>query len=625
MNRRKFLFKASLAAAGVSLSANGCDDPLGVPKENDVAPMSDALSKRTVHTLSDNWQFQMDVFNIGEKEQWFSDDFKRSDWTKVKVPGGWDCYETALWGYEGIGWYCTAISPELVKSGMFQRLVFWRVNYYTKVWLNGRFIGENVGGYLPFEFDVTEHLKPGIPNHLVLRVDNKPRIEWLPAASNIEWVQYGGILQPVHLVGTASVYISDLTIIAVPHNNAAQVTCKVEVTNRTADTVETVLAVEVAHVKCTAGKKVNCRPNAVTAAELDLSMPKAKLWSPDTPVLYTLTASLARDQRTIDVLSDRFGVRTIEAKGKKLFLNSRELKVKGVNRYDIYGRLGPNPPRELVTEDLRTIKKTGVNLIRGHYPNSPETLSLFDEMGFLMIEELPLNWWGQDWWGKGARQNLDILEPATTALEKMIRRDKNHPCIIIWSMANECATDNDIGITVMRRLIKKTKELDKTRPVTFVASGDARGHLAFEQADIVCFNIYYGLFTEPVAYHYSQLDSNVREPSEKHIRRQRRHFSKPIIITEFGTRGIKGIHGDVHYSEDFQARYIEKVAEAINNVPDISGGVLWCWADYYHRREFIDYAVFGPYGVVTADHKPKKSLEALARIYGGSIGPKSKK
>ena len=619
MNRREFLLKTSLTAAGIGISSGGCSDISTAPGRGMVAGVSCSRQPRVIQTL-DGWRFQMDAFDIGEKEQWYSDGFERTDWAKVEVPKAWDCYEEALWGYEGIGWYCTTISPGLVRSGMVKRLIFWRVNYYTKAWLNGHLLGENTDGYLPFEFDVTEHLKPDVPNLLVLRVDNKPRIEWLPAASNIEWMQFGGILQPVQLISTQLLYIADLTVIATPDGDGAQLSCRIEVCNRGDQVALTDVVIEIPACGYSAREKTTCKSADVTTVELDLTMAKASAWSPDTPVLYALTASLEQDGRTVDVISERFGVRKIEVQGKRILLNGRELKIKGVNRYDFYGKFGPNPPRELVVEDLRMIKKAGVNLIRVHYPNSPELLSLFDEMGFLMMEELPLNWWGQDWWGKGAQQDAGVLKPASTALEKMIRRDKNHPSIIIWSMCNECATNNEIGISVMRELIKQTKELDKTRLVTFVASGDARPHLAFEQADIVCFNIYYGVFSGEKCPHFAQLDSLVRLPSQRHIEEQRRHFDKPIIITEFGTRGIKGICGDVHYSEDFQGRYIEKVWEAINNVPDVAGGVLWCWADYHHRRELIDYAVFGPYGVVTTDRKAKKSLESFAKIFGGSAG-----
>jgi len=266
------------------------------------------------------------------------------------------------------------------------------------------------------------------------------------------------------------------------------------------------------------------------------------------------------------------------------------------------------------------MKSVGINTIRVHYPQSPELLSLYDEFGFMMLEEVPLNWWGQKWWGEDVTQSLDILDQAKPALKKMIRRDKNHPCVIIWSMCNECKTDNEIGITVMRELLRLAKSLDPTRPVTFVSNGNPMDHLGYDEADIVCFNKYYGTLEGSLCDDMSQIDSLGFQPFVKELQLVRNSFvNKPIIITEFGAQGIKNIHGDAPYSEEFQAAYIERIWEGIRSVPGVSGGVLWCWADYYHRKYLITYNDYGPYGVVTVDRKPKKSLEAIARMYGGTI------
>lgn len=113
-------------------------------------------------------------------------------------------------------------------------LIFQRVNYHAKVWLNGTLVGEHLNGYLPFEIAASPHLRSDGPNTLVVRVDNAPRDEWLPGSRTIEWVQYGGILQPVTLETTSSVYLSDLAIVVQPDGAGAQVRCAVEVTNESA-------------------------------------------------------------------------------------------------------------------------------------------------------------------------------------------------------------------------------------------------------------------------------------------------------------------------------------------------------------------------------------------------------
>jgi beta-glucuronidase len=268
------------------------------------------------------------------------------------------------------------------------------------------------------------------------------------------------------------------------------------------------------------------------------------------------------------------------------------------------------------------MKSAGVNFVRVHYPQSPEILSAYDELGIVMSEEVVLNWWGNDFSGKGDEvQSEGILDQAMPHLERMIKRDKNHPCVIIWSMANESKTETEVGISVMRKLLRRARELDGTRLVTFVISPqESRLHRAYEDADLVAVNVYHGSLSGKIATHASQFEELVTKPSAEFIRRQLDAWpGKPVLITEFGGRGVRGIHGDVPYSEDLQAALIQAAWRGIRKHEEASGGVLWCWADYYHRRTFIQYAVFGPYGVVTVDRRPKAALRALADMYGGKL------
>jgi beta-glucuronidase len=577
---------------------------------------------REVVPLSDGWRFQIDVMNLGEEEQWYADSFDRSAWAPVTVPKAWDLYDEALWGYEGIGWYAAVIDGALARAGKVQRLKFGRVNYHTKVWLNGELLGENANGYLPFEFDLTGKLRPEGPNRLVLRVDNKPRLSWLPGAKQIEWIHYGGILAPVMLETSPPIYISDLAIDAVPQSAGALIACAVEVSSREDRERELLLRLAVAgRPESERAVPLKLAAGATVVEKVSLALDQALPWSPEHPFLYTLSARLEAGQ-PIDAVAARFGVRKVETRGREILLNGQRFRVKGVNRYDEYGRYGPNPPRQLLLADVLRMKSAGVNLVRVHYPQSPEILSLYDEVGLAMIEEVPVNWWGNNFSGEGEEvQSESILEQAMPALERMIRRDKNHPSVIIWSMCNESQTANQVGISVMRKMIRRTRELDPTRLVTFVISTqDAKPHRAFEEADLVAVNVYHGSLRPKLARHLGELDELVRKPAEEFLRRQLEAFpGKPLLVTEFGARGIPGLRGDVVYTEDFQAALIRATWKAIENVEEVSGGVLWSWADYYHRRTFIQYAVFGPYGVLTVDRRPKVALRVLAEMYGGSV------
>lgn len=190
--------------------------------------------------------------------------------------------------------------------------------------------------------------------------------------------------------------------------------------------------------------------------------------------------------------------------------------------------------------------------------------------------------------------------------------------MIIWSMGNECETTNETGTTVMRELLKLGKSLDPTRLLTYVSNSDVAKNPAYEDADVVCVNLYHGSLQGKICNHISEIDSLGYKPLVKELTRFRSYYTdKPMFLTEFGTQGIKNIHGDINHSEEFQAAYIERIWQAIRSVQGVSGGVMWSWADYYHRKYLITYAAYGPYGAVTVDRKPKKSLEALKRMYSG--------
>ncbi|MHB9134407.1 MAG: glycoside hydrolase family 2 protein [Armatimonadota bacterium] len=581
----------------------------------------DTINKIT--PISGPWFFQLDQDNIGEEQAWFRPEAPRHAWPEVVVPGAWNLMDTALWSYEGIAWYATVIDPSRVDKERWQRLIFEAVNHHAKVWLNGQYLGEHFGGHLPFEFAVTPSLHSDAPNVLIVRVDNAPKATWLPGNDVIEWVQYGGILQPVSLVTTATVYLNEVAITAEPAPPGARITCRVEVTNtrttpfsgkvRVHTTIEDNTTESVGDVCCAAGE--------ATTVTLECAAPAAEYWSPETPVLYTLQAEVSDESGCLHSVEERFGIRSIEVRGREILLNGQPLYIRGFNRYDEYAGYGWTVPEALVRADLLRIKQTGANLIRTHYPQSPLHHRIMDEIGLLLMQEVPLNWWKAI---PDDPSNDAIIEQASRTLAAMIRCDRNHPCVLIWSMSNECLTHTTVGTAAMRRLLREAKQLDPTRIVTFVVNSGGEENPAYEDADIVAYNRYPGLFVlERMAKTIADIDGIVRHPMEATLRQDITVYpDKPLIIAEFGTHGIPGMHGDTRLSETYQAAYIRAVWEAIQAVPEVSGGILWCWADYYHRVNLIGDAAsytasYGPYGVVTVDRREKEALGEITRMYGG--------
>jgi len=588
---------------------------------------------RRTQELAGPWRFLVDPENYGEQERWFSPDCDHAAWAQVTVPGPWDLYSSAMWGYESVGWYVLEIPGDQVAPDRWQRLRFNRVSLRSKVWLNGHTLGENTDAYLPFEMDASPYLNAHGPNTLVVRVDNARRKHWLPGGSTVEWVQYGGILRPVELATTHTTFISHLGIAARPAGAGAEVVCDVEVTNRGSAPVAAQVVVRLtAPGRPQASAALTVEAGATAAVSVSLDVEQAERWSPQAPALYDATAALEIAGERVDAVSDRFGVRTIEARGAQVLLNGEPLQVRGVNRYDEVAGYGPTVPADVLRADLETLKRAGVNFIRMHYPHDPLALRMMDEMGILVMEEIPLNWWAQSFMGDEPDEDADVvIDAAEETLVGMIRRDRNHPCIVMWSMANECGTDTEVGIAAMRRLMRRARKSDGARLVTFVAASEPHKHLAFDEADIVCTNGYPGLFDPPdapaKAVHIADMDARVRAVFREQLAFARAAFpDQPILVTEFGGRSIPGMRGDAPYSEDHHAAWLEAAWRGICEAPEIVGGVVWSWADYYHQRDFVGLTApmpFGPFGVVTVDRRPKQPLYALARMFGGEVRDES--
>ena len=575
-------------------------------------------------TLSDGWLFQPDPHGVGETQGWQRADLDRKGWRPVVVPMAWDHYDPVMDGYEGVGWYALALPAERLVPGAWQRLRFGRANHRATVWIDGQKAGENLTGYLPFEIAATPWLEPGRGAALVVRVENGTRYDWLPGTTTVEWVQYGGLLEPVELLTTAPAHVAHVSIRATPRGSDGHVTVAVEVENASDEAFAGRVRFETDSRTVEAEARV--LPRATASVALELVLPKAQLWSLETPLLYDARVRLFSAGREIDSVADRFGVRSIETKGRQILLNGQPLRIRGVNRYDEFPGRGPVVDEAQIRADLEAVKATGANLVRTHYPQAPAHLRIADEIGLLFMEEVPLNWWRAIWHPKVPPEfeNDRIIDVAERALEQMVRRDGNHPALVVWSMANECQTADELGIRAMERLLRRAKALDPTRLATYVSNRRQEQNRAFALADLVAVNLYYGMFDEPVARDLGEIEERVYAPTRQRLAELARFFAdKPIVLTEFGTIGIPGSGGDMRFSEDYQAAFVSAVWRAVEAVPEVSGGVVWVWADYRHRRGFTnDFPTyFGPFGIVTLDRRPKKAHAALRALWIAPSAP----
>lgn len=568
--------------------------------------------------LSSGWLFQPDPLDVGVAHGWQRPDFDRHGWRSVAVPAAWDSYDATLDGYEGVCWYAFRLGAHQKDPRAWQRLRFDRANHRAIVWIDGEKVAEDSLGYLPFEVAVTPRLHPRKASWIVVRVENGVRYDWLPGTTTVEWVQYGGLLEPVELLTTARTFIGHVAIDARPSGADADVNVTVAIESPTDSAFSGRVLVEVGGIR--AEGPVLLAPGKSGEASLELVIPSAKTWSPERPALYGMNVRLLDGSREVDQVSERFGVRSIVARGRELLLNGKPLRLRGVNRYNELPGRGPAANEAAIRADLAAIKAAGANLVRVHFPQTPTTLRIADELGLLYMEEVPLNWWRASWHPPAPPeyQNDRIIDSAVHALERMVWRDVNHPSIIVWSMANECLTYDSLGVHAMQRLLRRARALDRSRLLTYVANGAFAKQTAYELADLVAVNLYFGMWDGDIAERGDDMDSLVRAPTAKALGEIADLFpGKPILLSEFGTIGIPGSGGDTRFSEDYQAAYVSAVWQALRDRPEICGGAVWSWADYRHRRGFTnDYpAFFGPFGLVTLDRKPKPALRALRELW----------
>jgi beta-glucuronidase len=248
----------------------------------------------------------------------------------------------------------------------------------------------------------------------------------------------------------------------------------------------------------------------------------------------------------------------------------------------------------------------GANSFRTtHYPYSDEDMAMADRLGFLVIGETPAV--GLFFKEEGLSKRLSLCQKF---IKEMIERDKNHPCVVMWSLANEPHSRRPAANGFFKKLTVLTRSLDKTRPVTLV-SYLGTSEKSFEFLDAVCVNRYYGWYTEP-----GDLNKAIPRLSQD-LDAIYQKFKKPVLVTEFGADAIPGSHADppTMFSEEYQAEMIERYLGVIRRKSFVAGAHVWNLSDFKtaqatHRPNGMNYK-----GVFTRERKPKLAAYLLRKLW----------
>jgi beta-galactosidase len=434
------------------------------------------------------WRFHLgDV--AGAQEVGFDD----AGWRRVDLPHDWSIEGAfsadnpagvaggALPG--GVGWYRKAFSiPEADTSGLVF-VEFDGVYRNSEVWINGHYLGKRPYGYSSFRYEVTPHLVYGrVRNVIAVRVDNSRQ-------PNSRWYSGSGIYRHVRLVKTQAVHVDQWgTYITTPVVSADSSRVMIRTTVRNEShleqpiTLRTVLYDSAGREVAAAASEGRIPADSVSEIGQDLVVRHPALWSVERPYVYRAVSRVTCGVRPCDDYTTPFGVRTFVFDAARGFsLNGQPMKIRGVCLHHDLGALGAAVNTRALERQLQIMREMGVNAIRtSHNPPAPELLDLTDRMGFIVMDE------AFDMWKKKKTEydyHLDFDAWHERDLSDMVRRDRNHPSVFIWSIGNEVMeqwTDGDTtAAPIARELAGIVRRFDATRPITSANNNGSSGNPLF--------------------------------------------------------------------------------------------------------------------------------------------------
>ncbi len=574
--------------------------------------------------LSGIWDFQIDPQGVGAQQRWAHG---LPESRPIAVPGSWNEQYEDLFGYLDLAWY---VKKAYIPSGWKGQRIFIRVGsavYFGTIYVNGVEIGWHEGGHLPFAFEITDHVKWDEENAIAISVENVLKPERVPSGNvpgsamsmfastprtTYDFYPFAGIHRPVVLYSVPPTYIADITVVT-------------EIAG--ADGVVKVKAQLSAAATCHGKVRLQGSGDSFSAdlvfvdgvVEATLVVSNAHLWSDKDPYLYDLTVATPDDAYSLKV-----GIRTITVEGSRILLNGKPVKLNGFGRHEDFIASGKGLNIPLIVKDYDLMRWTGANSYRtSHYPYSEEEMQIADREGFLIIDEIP----AVSLQMADEANSPERLRMCLQQIEEMIARDKNHPAVVMWCVANEPMhagvgvgaigeSRQDIeeanlpGKRFLDTEITRARELDSTRPVTLVTvMGGPQNWM--ENCDVICMNRYWGWYTLG-----GQLDI-ARMLLEGELDQVWGRFHKPIIMTEFGADTIPGYHGhpSVMWTEEYQADFIRFHLEVAEVREFVAGMQVWNFADFAAVQSIARVGGLNHKGVFTRTRTPKMAAHVLREFW----------
>lgn len=577
---------------------------------------------RETKKLDGLWDFALDAAGTGRTEAWWSGPLPSPK--KLPVPASYNdlLLDTGVRDHVGDVWYQrTVVVP---RGWSDQRVVlrFDAATHRATVWVDERMVIEHEGGYTPFEADITDVVRPGAAMRITVVVNNELTWESIPPGVVDEsrgrrqryyhdFFNYSGLHRSVWLYSTPVVHIADVTVVTDVEESTGIVRC-----------ATTVRGDEDARVHVLLRDGAGATVGQADGDEAVIRVPDAELWHPGRGCLYELEVVATGSDGAQDRYTLPVGIRTVRVDGTRFLINEQPFYFRGFGMHEDHDVRGKGHDDASMVHDFELLQWTGANSFRtSHYPYAEEVLEHADRLGIVVIAEtaavgLNLAHGGGFYLG-GQRVTFseETLSKRTQevhrrAIEELIARDKNHPSIVLWSIANEPESNTEEAREYFAPLFDTAHTADPTRPAGFVnvMATSAEQCLVSELADVVMLNRYYGWYDEAgdLVSAANKLEADLQAWSAR--------FEKPIIITEYGADAVSGLRSirEAPWSEDYQCAFLEAYHEVFDRVDAVVGEHVWNFADFATSDSFI--RVDGnKKGVFTRDRRPKAAAYALRR------------
>lgn len=431
--------------------------------------LSFAQKARTKLNIDVDWQF-----HLGDLPKASTMEFDDTDWQNVNVPHDWSIEQSFskenpggnafLPG--GIGWYRKTLQWDKRWKDKEVLLNFDGVFMNSEVWINGHLLGKRPFGYISFSYNLAPYLKAG-KNKIAVRVDNSQ----IPSA---RWYTGSGIFRHVDLIITHPVHVARHgTFVRTPTvtSTAASVMAELNLVNHLGKKTKAKIRSRILDSKglVVSEQEENLQlkvdSNSLTQ---HFTLQKPMLWSPETPEMYQLVTTIRIGNKLVDQYTTAFGVRKLEFDAEQGFrLNGKPAKFKGVCEHENMGGLGAAIPADALHRKLAILKEMGCNAIRvGHHPFPEEFYNMCDTMGIMVMDEIFDGWFH---WPGFAKAKFDyglyFQEWWKKDLEELVKRDRNHPAIMMWCQGNE-VWGYQQHLDIQHAIQELYHRLDPTRPTT---------------------------------------------------------------------------------------------------------------------------------------------------------------